>query len=145
MSSPRLQGVFRDLAEQFDYVIVDTAAVDTSADVLVLGRAADAVLIVARAFDTRYAALGALLDEFGAAEVPRLGVVLNAYPRKKWLLSSRPRHRAGRSSSEVLLTGRRHGDVAAGYESAAEGGSHRLGVTTTEIKSAVPKYSGKLR
>lgn len=111
MSSPRLNGVLSDLAERFDYVIVDTPAVDGSADALVLGRAVDAVLIVARASDTRYAELGAVLDDFDAAEVPRLGVVLNAYPRKKWPL--RPRRRAGRSSSEALLTGRRGADVAA--------------------------------
>jgi polysaccharide biosynthesis transport protein len=63
------------LREVHDYVIVDCAALSTSADAAVLGRAADGILLIVRAGATRGPALSSALEAL--VDAPLLGCVLN--------------------------------------------------------------------
>jgi Mrp family chromosome partitioning ATPase len=62
-------------AHGYDYLIVDTPALDTSAEAAVLGRMADGVVMVVRAGATRRDALGSALDAL--VDAPLVGSVLN--------------------------------------------------------------------
>jgi capsular exopolysaccharide synthesis family protein len=81
LTSSRMREGLADLAARANYVIIDTAALSSRSDAIVLGRWADAVLMVARSNHTRYADLGAGIERLALSDVPVLGVVLNDYPR----------------------------------------------------------------
>ncbi len=100
LASERLADGLTELAEQFDHVIVDTASLQDSSDPLVVGRIADAVLVVARSGHTRYGDLRTAVERLGLADVAVLGVVLNGSPRPAWQFGSGPN--AGRPADQVL-------------------------------------------
>ncbi|HEU4596108.1 MAG TPA: CpsD/CapB family tyrosine-protein kinase, partial [Pyrinomonadaceae bacterium] len=75
LSGPKFSAVLAEARRMFDYVIIDAPPLAVFTDATVLINRADAALIVARAGQTRYAALERVL-----APVPReriLGVILN--------------------------------------------------------------------
>jgi capsular exopolysaccharide synthesis family protein len=75
LSGPKFSAVLAEARKMFDYVIIDAPPLAVFTDATVLINRADAALIVARAGQTRYAALERVL-----APVPReriLGVILN--------------------------------------------------------------------
>jgi capsular exopolysaccharide synthesis family protein len=75
LSGPRFSAVLAEARRMFDYVIIDAPPLAVFTDATVLINRADSALIVARAGQTRYAALERVL-----APVPReriLGVILN--------------------------------------------------------------------
>lgn len=79
ISSPRLDGLLREMRERYDYVLIDTPPIVPVADGRVLSRSADGVLMVVRAHQTpRPMVIKALrfLDK-GAV----LGLVLNGHDR----------------------------------------------------------------
>ncbi|MDL9947969.1 Wzz/FepE/Etk N-terminal domain-containing protein [Gordonia sp. ABSL11-1] len=100
LASQRLSDGLTELAEQFDHVIVDTASLRESSDPLVVGRIADAVLVVARSGHTRYGDLRTAVERLALADVAVLGVVLNGSPRPAWQFGRGVR--AGRPAGQVL-------------------------------------------
>lgn len=67
---------FRQLAEQFDLVLVDTPPVNLITDAQIMAASCDAVLLVARAFSTTNKALEEAVDKLQPFRV--IGSVLNA-------------------------------------------------------------------
>jgi capsular exopolysaccharide synthesis family protein len=67
---------FRQLAEQFDLVLVDTPPVNLITDAQIMAASCDAVLLVARAFSTTNKALEEAVDKLQPFRL--IGAVLNA-------------------------------------------------------------------
>lgn len=110
LATGRMSSGLADLATRADYVIVDSTSLGTSSDAIVLARAADGVLVVARSNRTRYHDVSKALERLSLADVPVVGVVLNGYPRA----TSKPgRGRAAGLSVERLLatSPRAHGSA----------------------------------
>jgi protein-tyrosine kinase len=72
---------FRQLAEQYDLVLVDTPPVNLITDVQIMAASCDAVLLIARAFSTTSKSLEEAVDKLQSFRL--IGTVLNAgTPRK---------------------------------------------------------------
>lgn len=84
LSSGRLRAGLEQLADRFDYVIIDSPPLRRRSDAVLLARAAETVLLVVRSQRTRYVDLGVGLEALDRAGVPVLGVVLNGYPGPRW-------------------------------------------------------------
>jgi len=77
LGSESMRARLSELYSQFDYVLLDVAALSTSNDGVVLGRAADGVVLVLRANSTRRETALKAVEELQAAKVEALGAVLN--------------------------------------------------------------------
>src|SRR5262249_60300460 len=77
LGSETLGRVLRNLAQDFDMLVIDTPPVGPVADALLLATRADAVLVVARAGQTRQAALRGTLESLAQTGKPILGIVMN--------------------------------------------------------------------
>ena len=75
LTSPRLERLFRDAAESFDWVVIDSPPVGATADAGLLCALADTALLVVRAGETPHDAVQQAIDTFGAERIH--GVVLN--------------------------------------------------------------------
>ena len=76
LHSPRLSEQFRQIAEEFSLVLVDSPPVNLVADAQLLARSCDAVLLIARAFTTTRKALERAAQDLSPFRV--IGTVLNA-------------------------------------------------------------------
>ena len=77
LTSASLRSRLAELYAQFDYVLLDVAALNTSNDGIALGSSADGVVLVVRANASRREIARKTLQELQAAKVQALGVVLN--------------------------------------------------------------------
>ena len=77
LSSNRLGQTLRDLAQEWDTVVLDSAPIGTVADTLLLAHHASACMLVARWGRTRRAALGGAVAALRSVGTPLVGVVLN--------------------------------------------------------------------
>jgi tyrosine-protein kinase Etk/Wzc len=77
MAIERVREVLKDLAPRYDLVVIDSPPVNLLADAALLGSAADAVLLVARAGHTSMEALRHATDQLAAAGAPVVGTLLN--------------------------------------------------------------------
>jgi polysaccharide biosynthesis transport protein len=66
-----------ELREAFDFLLIDTPAMDASSDAVLFGRAADGVVLVVASDSTRRETARNVKDSFETAYVPVLGAVLN--------------------------------------------------------------------
>ena len=69
--------VLDQVAEVFDYVIIDTPPVGTVADALTIGKAADGNIVIVRSGYTKKALVKDTLDSLKITNKPLLGIVLN--------------------------------------------------------------------
>ena len=76
LTSPRMQRLLQEAAEQFDWVILDTPPLGATADAGLLCPLVDAAILVVRAERTPHAAVQAAIETLGRERI--LGVVLNA-------------------------------------------------------------------
>jgi capsular exopolysaccharide synthesis family protein len=79
LGSARMKKVVDELRERFDMVIFDAPPLNLVTDAAVLGRWADASILVTRAGTTHKAALKHAADQLSRLHVPVAGVVLNDF------------------------------------------------------------------
>ncbi len=79
MQRPRFGRLMRDLAEQFDHLVVDTPAAVRGADSRVIAARCGAALVVARTGRSRMAALEGLLGALARGPARLAGVVMNEH------------------------------------------------------------------
>ena len=77
LGSPTMRDLLALAAPQYDYVIIDSSPVNVVGDAAVLASWVDGVLVVARTGKTPFPALAYAGEQFQAANIPILGVVLN--------------------------------------------------------------------
>jgi capsular exopolysaccharide synthesis family protein len=77
----RIERLFREAAEAYDYIVVDTAPVGLVSDALLLNRLADTTLYVVRKGITRLAHLEIIEEAAGLDKLPRPHIVMNAVRR----------------------------------------------------------------
>ena len=77
LSSDRFKETLELMKSKFDYIIVDSAPILPVSDGVVLGRLADAVLMVLKAGDTRHQIADAAIKRFAAANIRPTGIVLS--------------------------------------------------------------------
>lgn len=68
---------FSELRAEFDFVLVDTPAIDSGADALMFGQFADGVVLIVGSDCTRREAARHAKSSLESAQVPLLGAVLN--------------------------------------------------------------------
>ena len=68
---------FAELRNAFDFLLIDTPALDVSSDAVILGRVADGVVLVVASDSTRRETARNAKTSFEIAQVPVLGAVLN--------------------------------------------------------------------
>jgi len=73
----RLQSVIEELRSHFDYLIIDSAALNPYGDALMLGQAADGIALVVAEQNTRKESARHAVEELKKANVRILGAVLN--------------------------------------------------------------------
>ena len=76
-SSDRMRFRMTELRNSFDYVLIDTAAMSVGNDAVVLGTAADGVVLVLKANSSRRESAKRALQELQSAKARVLGAVLN--------------------------------------------------------------------
>jgi capsular exopolysaccharide synthesis family protein len=109
LGGARFRSVLRALAEEFDHVVVDTAAVLPFADTAAMAPAVDGFLLVARAGRTGRSQIVEALSTLRRTDVPVLGAVLNAVPARAASDGCRRGHghgagRTGQSGIAARLT-----------------------------------------
>lgn len=77
LTSDRMRTCLAELTAEFDYVLMDVAALNSCHHGLILGSLSDGVALVLKANSTRRDAARQALQELQAAKVPILGAVLN--------------------------------------------------------------------
>jgi Mrp family chromosome partitioning ATPase len=77
ISSERMRMRIAELRAEFDYVLIDAPAMQTSNDCMVLGAAAEGVVVVIKANSSRRETARKLIQEVQSANVRVLGAVLN--------------------------------------------------------------------
>lgn len=75
--SPNVRSLLRDFASEYDLVLIDTPPMMQMTDARIIGRQADAVVLVARAGETSRDALAAAKQRFDEDRIPILGSILN--------------------------------------------------------------------
>jgi Mrp family chromosome partitioning ATPase len=82
LNPARLHARFSELRTQFDYLLIDTPAVASYPDGVLLAQMADGAILVVESNSTRRESARVVKENFDAAKVPVLGVVLNrrTYP-----------------------------------------------------------------
>ncbi|WP_419569419.1 GumC family protein [Rheinheimera sp.] len=83
LSSPRFTELLQQLAQRFDRVIIDSPPVQAVSDALVIAKAADAVLYVVAADQTRGGAVKSGIHKLLQTENNLYGVILNKVNMKK--------------------------------------------------------------
>ncbi|PYV41716.1 MAG: hypothetical protein DMG09_04065, partial [Acidobacteria bacterium] len=82
LHSPRMTELLRRFRRDFDNIIVDSPPMPQLSDARVLGRVADAVILVMRAGHTTRDAALAAAQRFAEAGTPLLGTILNDWNPK---------------------------------------------------------------
>lgn len=77
LGSERIRQKLAELREEANYILLDCPAVGVSPDVMVLGAAADGVVLVLKANCSRRETARQTIENFQQANVPILGAVLN--------------------------------------------------------------------
>jgi len=77
LTSNRMRGRLRELRSMFDYVLVDTSAMNASNDAIVLGAVSDGAILVLKANSSRKETARNAVREFQTASVKVFGAVLN--------------------------------------------------------------------
>ena len=77
LTSNRMRGRLRELRSMFDYVLVDTSAMNASNDAIVLGAVSDGAILVLKANTSRKETARNAVREFQTASVKVFGAVLN--------------------------------------------------------------------
>jgi len=77
VSSERMRLRLAELSSEFDYVLIDCAAMSVSTDAVVLGSAADGVVLVLKANTSRRESARKAVHELQTAKARVLGAVLN--------------------------------------------------------------------
>jgi capsular exopolysaccharide synthesis family protein len=77
LGSERATRLLDDLAQDFDMLVIDTPPVGPVADALILATLGDGILVVARAGQTRQAALRGALESLSQTGKPILGIIMN--------------------------------------------------------------------
>jgi len=77
VSSERMRLLITELRSEFDYVLVDTPAINACPDAVALGAIADGVVIVLKANSSRRETARRIVRELEQAKAKPLGVVLN--------------------------------------------------------------------
>jgi succinoglycan biosynthesis transport protein ExoP len=77
LASRRARELFRELAERFDLVLIDSPPVLPVADAMILTTYADGVLLVVASAQTRRAELQRTTEKLAQANAPVVGMVLN--------------------------------------------------------------------
>jgi succinoglycan biosynthesis transport protein ExoP len=80
--SPNFEALLRTFKKQYDLILVDTPPMLQMPDARVVGRIADAVVLVARAGQTTGEALTAAKERFNEDRIPVLGTILNDWNPK---------------------------------------------------------------
>ena len=83
LHSPNLNELFAKLKTQFDMVLIDTPPMLQMADARLVGRVADAVVLVARAGQTTRDAILAAYQRFSEDRIRVLGTILNDWDPKQ--------------------------------------------------------------
>lgn len=77
LASQQFENMINELAQQYDYVIIDTPPVNVVSDVLVMSKAITGVLFVTMHGETTYDSIESGLQKLEMAEVNVLGFILN--------------------------------------------------------------------
>lgn len=77
LASQQFENMINELAQQYDYVIIDTPPVNVVSDVLVMSKAITGVLFVSMHGETTYDSIESGLQKLEMAEVNVLGFILN--------------------------------------------------------------------
>jgi polysaccharide biosynthesis transport protein len=77
LNSERLRVRFQELRDAFDYILIDTPALNAYADAITLGRIADGVVLILQADSTRRESALRGLQALRDANIEVLGAVLN--------------------------------------------------------------------
>jgi Mrp family chromosome partitioning ATPase len=82
LAAARLRARFAELRSEFDFVLIDTPALDSYADAVLLGQQTDGIILVVSSHSTRRETALVAKRNFEAAQIPMLGAVLNkrTYP-----------------------------------------------------------------
>lgn len=82
LAPARLRSRFAELRSEFDFVLIDTPALDSYADAVLLGQQTDGIILVVGSHSTRRETALNAKKNFEAAQIPMLGAVLNkrTYP-----------------------------------------------------------------
>ncbi len=75
--SPRFRQLMERLKEEFEYIIIDSPALDTVSDAVIMSSRADGALLVARMGKSRLEDLNRSKERLEAGEAVLLGVVIN--------------------------------------------------------------------
>lgn len=90
LSPERLRPLFRQLAAQYRFVVIDADAVYSATDTLVIGTQVDGVVLVVRGEDTRWEVAQAARQRLAQAGAKVVGSVFNRrkYYMPKWLYNN---------------------------------------------------------
>lgn len=90
LSPERLRPLFRQLAAQYRFVVIDSDAVYSASDTLVMGTQVDGVVLVVRGEDTRWEVAQAARQRLSQAGAKVVGSVFNRrkYYMPKWLYNN---------------------------------------------------------
>lgn len=83
LGSTRMPDLLEWMESRYDTILIDTPPVNAVADVLVLAKHVDGVLLVARGGKTERGALKFALDQLATVRAPVLGTLLNDYDHKR--------------------------------------------------------------
>src|SRR5690606_33972502 len=83
LSSTRLPDLLGRVEPRYDTILIDTPPVNVVADVLVLARHVDGVLLVARGGKTERGAIRFALEQLATVRAPVLGTLLNDYDHRR--------------------------------------------------------------
>jgi len=78
LSSRRLSEAFRELRQEYKFIVIDSPPIMAATDAVILSVLADGVLLVVRSGDTPKDAFTRARDQLAAVKCRLLGVVLNA-------------------------------------------------------------------
>jgi capsular exopolysaccharide synthesis family protein len=83
LSSNRLNFMIRALSDEYDFIIFDTAPILSVTDALILSKALDGTVLVAKAGKTVYDDVKRALKSLRDLNAPMLGVVINSFDTRK--------------------------------------------------------------
>jgi capsular exopolysaccharide synthesis family protein len=98
LHSARLPALLEQLRNEFDNVVIDTPPALHISDARVIGRLADAVLLIVRAGQTTRDAAQMVKQRFGEDGTPLLGTILNGWNPKHDVYGYKYRYYNGNSS-----------------------------------------------
>src|SRR5690606_19373370 len=79
LTSAAATGYLQWLREQFDFIVIDTPPLLATTDALQLSRQCDAVIVTARAKQTREGELTHVIESLEQVGAPVVGTVLNGF------------------------------------------------------------------